>query len=100
MQVDVEWTSLCSPANDVRWDYDRCLYAYTSPQGEIIYIGMAWNATVDQRWIGKRGLWQFLADEGVRECAILLGEVYVQGRLTRQLLSDVESLLIFHRVHL
>ena len=96
MQVDVEWDMLGSANDDEGWDYQRCLYAYVTSRNEIVYIGLAWDATVDQRWIQKRNLWAYLRSVGISECSALPGEVEViDGRLTRQLLGDVESLLIY-----
>lgn len=96
MLVNIDWDVLEKPARDAGWDYQRCLYAYVSAGSEIVYIGLAWNATVDQRWQGKRGLWAYLNEQGIIRCTVLLGEVELQGRrLTRQLLGDVESLLIY-----
>ncbi len=96
MHVVVKWDPLGNIRHDEGWDYDRCLYAYLGPGNEILYIGLCWNSTVDERFCGKRAMWRYLGEQGIRRCTVVLGEVAVSsGRMTRQILSDVESLLIF-----
>jgi hypothetical protein len=71
------------------------LYAYVHPDtGDILYIGMAWHRTIRQRFTDgdKRPLFDFLSNEfGLNGVDVRVGEVWMHGRLTRQLLSDVES---------
>jgi hypothetical protein len=82
------------------WHLSRCLYAYLSPDGrEILYIGKAWGTTVKARWSrsAKENFWTDLQKERkIGSHIALIGLVCMIGdqRLTSQLLSDVESLLI------
>jgi len=98
MTTYIDWRFLNE--NDEGWRQVRCLYAYLAPSTlEILYIGMAWNATVRERWkrSGKYQFWDDLEKErGIRNHCPLLGELSLppRRRLTRALLCDVESLLI------
>lgn len=73
-------------------------YAYVHPEtSDILYVGMAWHPTIRQRSTDrdKRLFFDFLSNEfGITGVEVRVGEVWMDGRLTRQLLSDVESLLI------
>src|SRR6185503_15727065 len=64
----------------------------------IVYLGKAWRATVAERLRcrAKDGLWMHLDERRISKCNVLLGELLLpQGRrLSGELLSDVESLLI------
>lgn len=96
MGIRINWERL-GPQSKA-WNYRHVLYAYLdSHDKEIVYIGLAWHRTVLQRFNDpdKRNLFEFLRDElGIESVTILVGDVEMDGRLTRQLLSDVESLLI------
>ncbi len=66
---------------------------------EILYIGKAWGVTVRGRWnrVAKQAFWTDLEKKrGIYKHRPLLGEVRLNyaGRLSSQLLADVESLLI------
>lgn len=84
------------------WRWSGVLYGYVAPGGrEILYIGKADGArsTVRTRWNAddKAGFWRELERKrGIFKHAVVVGEVDVGsgGRLTRQLLADLESLLI------
>ena len=84
--------------DDEQWSYTCCLYAYIAPQRrEILYIGKCDGCTVRQRWSTKENFWRDLENERrIRSHRIIVGELMLplNLRLTRQLLSDVESLLI------
>jgi hypothetical protein len=80
------------------WDHRYVLYAHLNPHTDkIIYLGMAWHRTVRQtfRDRDKNALHDFfLNDLGIEGVVVIVGSIYMEGRLTRQLLSDIESLLI------
>jgi len=99
MLVSVRWSSICRKDNP-RWDWAGVLYAYSYPDThEIIYIGKAFGQTVRGRfrYSSKEGLWEDLERErGIRKVIVLVGEVFLPPgrRLTDELISDIESLLI------
>ena len=82
------------------WSQTRVLYAYlASVNHEILYIGKADGTTVRQRWTrsAKEGFWADLEKERrILRHGILAGEIELEKgyRLTRELLADIESLLI------
>jgi len=94
----VHWRHLTP--DDEGWNEVGCLYAYLAPRTrEILYIGKAWNATVRARWnrSGKYAFWEDLERQrGIHKHSPLLGEIALRPRqrLTRELLPDIESLLI------
>lgn len=98
--ITVIWRALAT--DDCGWDAMRCLYAYVAPnKHEILYIGKAWGVTVRGRWIraAKEHFWDDL--ENKREIfkhRVFYGEILLnyRGRLSSELLADVESLLISH----
>lgn len=98
MRADVYWRAL--PLGDSGWNQVRCLYAYLSPHDrEVLYLGKSWGAAVRGRWnsADKDAFWDDLERErGIMNHAVMLGEIVLASpfRLTSQLLSDVESLLI------
>ena len=101
MSIQVVWQELFPLSEDARWGYTNCLYAYISPRhNEILYIGKANGCSVRQRWNAsdkKINFWQPLEEQrGIYEHITLLGEIYLEigRRFSRQLLSDIESLLI------
>jgi len=85
---------------DPRWGYERTLYAYLTPRkAEILYIGKCDGTTVRTRWRygAKRGLWDYINEERLlKSHRLIVAEVELpEGkRLSRELLSDIESLLI------
>jgi hypothetical protein len=97
----IHWRSLT--LDDEGWNRVRCLYAYIALKTrEILYIGKAWNATVRARWnrSGKYDFWDDLERQrGIHIHHPLIGEIELppHHRLSRELLSDIESLLI-HQV--
>ena len=74
------------------------LYAYVNPHtDEIIYVGMAYHRTVRQRFRDrdKNALHDYFLNElEIEGVEVIVGSIYMEGRLTRQLLADMESLLI------
>ncbi len=101
MSIRIRWTGI-SGDGDPKWSWSGVLYAYVAPGGkEILYVGKADGATstVRTRWNAndKKGFWRELERErGIYKHAVIVGEIDVggDGRLTRQLLADLESLLI------
>ena len=81
----------------------RCLYLYASADNQILYIGQvgANSSSVRKRWTrsGKSLCWDFIETElGVYEHSLLVGSIFTPGekRMTRQVLTDVETLLIYY----
>jgi hypothetical protein len=77
----------------------KSLYAFVTPnKREIVYIGKAGRATVAERLKcpKKDGMWEHVSSLGIDKCKVLLGELALprNRRLTKELLSDVERLLI------
>jgi len=96
--VFVHWRGLADDTDD-GWDQLRCLYAYWAHNGELLYIGKAWGKTVRERWRreAKAHFWSDLErDRRLFEHGVTVGTIGLMRneRLTEQLLSDVESLLI------
>ena len=107
MPTTVFW-SLIKDNRDKKWAWSGCLYAYVDPDTEAIcYIGKA-DGSASTVWVRykapdkervydiiekKRGLFR-------EDLAIIVGEITHTGagsnRLTRELLADIESLLIWN----
>jgi hypothetical protein len=85
---------------DLGWHLNCALYAYcTVDYSEILYIGKTDGTTVRRRWnrSAKEAFWEARERERrILRHAALLGEIVLerQGRLTRELVADIESLLI------
>ena len=98
MLIRVLWSEVRSN-DDERWSYTCCLYAYVAAKGrEILYIGKCDGCTVRQRWRNKYSFWQDLErNRNIWSHRVLIGELLIprESRLTRQLLADAESLLIW-----
>jgi hypothetical protein len=84
-----------------RWGYNLALYAILHPTAdEVLYFGKADGCTVRSRWSADDKhdrVWRRIEDErGLFEHGFIVGEFRLPGRqrLTRQLVCDVESLLI------
>lgn len=98
MLTTVRWR-IVSDDSDL-WDYVRVLYAYfTVDDKEVLYIGKAGRRTVRERWTrsAKKAFWNDLEKErNIHETLVRVGEIWLEeGRkLSRELLLDVESLLI------
>lgn len=85
------------------WDLRRGLYAYINVidegEGEILYVGKVDGTTVRRRWnrSGKPNFWDSIESERqIYVHGVIVGVISIQPgrRLSRQLLYDVESLLI------
>jgi len=97
MHVKVTWTQLTE--HTPHWDYCGCLYAYVdSESGEVLYIGKADYHSVGQRLSGrhKENVFRYFRRYGVRSFDVIHGQLWLEEgrRFSRQLLADVESLLI------
>jgi hypothetical protein len=89
--VDVE------DGKDPRWKYDLALYAYLSPvKEEILYIGKCDRTSVRGRWCysAKPEVWDCI-NRRCKSHSLIVAEIEVDHRLTRELLADIESLLIY-----
>jgi hypothetical protein len=99
MIVEIKWRRIRGES-DLAWDWTRVLYAYLDHLAkEILYIGKADGITVRQRWTrsSKVAFWDALERErGIKKHVVLVGDVAIESgrRLSRELLADVESLLI------
>lgn len=100
MKVTVEWKLIDDECEDL-WDLTRCLYLYSSAEDQVLYIGQvgSLNSSVRRRWTrsGKGRCWDFLESElGIFEHRVTVGALCLptRRRFSRQLLTDVETLLI------
>lgn len=100
MDIEVRWTTIDGGGDDPAWGQTRVLYAYLAPSdNEILYIGKADGTTVRGRWkrSAKDEFWTALERErGINRHVVIVGKIYASEgvRLTRELLADIESLLI------
>jgi hypothetical protein len=96
VQVTLHWYDIIGD-DDPRWDHDLALYAYLAPnEREILYIGKCDRTTVRGRWrySAKSGLWDSINRVCDTHC-VIVADIESNKRVTRELLSDVESLLIY-----
>jgi hypothetical protein len=99
MRVDLHWQYLTDDGE--AWDWTCGLYAYQHARArELLYIGKADGTSIRGRWraADKDRLWRALErDRGIHEHRVLAGAFALAPgtRLTRQLVADVESMLIF-----
>lgn len=97
LRITLNWHVVSD--DDHRWSYNRTLYAYLAPRAsEILYIGKADGCTVRERWREKRQFWADLErDRNLKSHRVIIAEWEITPgcRMTQELLSDVESLLIF-----
>lgn len=84
-----------------RWRYRRALYAILHPdKDEVLYLGKADGSTVRARWDAADKhdrVWSRIEDEReLYEHGFIVAEVRLppNRRLTRELITDIESLLI------
>ncbi len=102
MAIEIEWT-LIKDEDDEAWDWTNVLYAYTDPEdNEILYIGKAYGPSTSVltrfRARDKNSLWKFLDKElEITEVNVLIGNIALEEgfRLTKQLIADIEGLLIY-----
>ena len=97
--VKLHWAHV-GDDDDPRWRYERALYAYLAPRrAEILYLGKCDGTTVRARWRyeAKKGAWDFINnDRGLRSHCLIVADIELPTgrRLSRELLGDIESLLI------
>ncbi|MGH9327200.1 MAG: hypothetical protein ACRD2B_11040 [Terriglobia bacterium] len=96
LNVTLRWYSV-GPAGDRRWRYTRALYAYLAPHTlEVLYIGKADGCSVRDRWREKDDFWRDLGKQrSIFNHGVIGAELEGDFRLTRELLADIESLLIY-----
>jgi hypothetical protein len=83
--------------DDKRWRHDLALYAYLAPiKPEIYYLGKCDRTSVRGRasYSAKEGAWDCI-NERSKTHRVIVAEIEVDQKLTRELLADIESLLIF-----
>jgi hypothetical protein len=83
--------------DDARWRHDLALYAYLAPmKPEIYYLSKCDRTTVRGRasFSAKPRAWDCINRNSKTHC-LIVAEIEVGQRLTRELLADIESLLIF-----
>jgi hypothetical protein len=96
VEITLHWYDI-EGDNDPRWEHDLALYAYLAPDGrEILYIGKCDRTTVRGRWrySSKSGTWDSINQVCDSHC-VIVAEIEANERVTRQLLADIESLLIY-----
>jgi hypothetical protein len=97
--VILNWSLPYRERDDPRWDYNSALYAYLRPRSaEILYIGKADGRTIWQRLNDpdKNSLWHHLSKHyQVRGLRVIVAEFETDMRITRQLVYDIETLLIY-----
>jgi hypothetical protein len=97
--VTLHWSMPYRERDDARWGYNLALYAYLRARSpEILYIGKADGRTIWQRLNDpdKDKLWRDLGRElHVKATRVIVAEFETRLRVTRQLVYDVESLLIY-----
>lgn len=98
MLVKVTWYEI-NDENKILWKISRGLYGYLGPADKILYIGKVDGTTVRKRFqpSAKPELWDFFVNDlEISEVRIIAGLVELPkgSRHSRQLLSDIESLLI------
>jgi hypothetical protein len=83
--------------DDSRWRYDLALYAYLAPvKAEIYYLGKCDRTTVRGRasYSAKPAVWDCI-NERSKYHRLIIVEIEIEQRLTRELLGDIESFLIY-----
>jgi len=85
--------------DDPRWKYQRALYAYLAPvRRAIYYIGKCYGTTVRQRWNydAKSDVWDCISKRTRNHRPIVAEFELPEGmNLTKELVDDIECLLIF-----
>ncbi|MES9851047.1 MAG: hypothetical protein ABW170_04360 [Candidatus Thiodiazotropha sp. L084R] len=100
MEIEIHWT-FAENEDDEILNFHRVLYAYTDGAGKnIFYIGKADGCSVKQRLRGshKKDVFEYLEKKvGLSEYGLAVGEFHLpEGRrLSPELISDAESLLIY-----
>lgn len=95
--VILRWSLPFADEDDARW-HSYGLYAYLRPRNpEILYIGKAAGRTILQRLrdADKDALFRDLKRQrGIFGIRVIVAEVDATQRVSRELILDVESLLI------
>ena len=103
-QIIIDWRDVYAESDRwaERWYYTLALYGILHPwRDEVLYLGKADGTRVCTRWDADdkhERVWRRIEDERrIFKHRFIIGEFRLsQGcRLTRQLVSDVESLLIY-----
>jgi hypothetical protein len=100
MNLAVHWSYAGNPGDPDDWlDFSRVLYAYLHPRShQPVYIGKADRSSVRARLHGghKEGVYEFLNEQGITFVWAIVGlPLLPEGnRMSAELLSDAESLLI------
>jgi hypothetical protein len=98
MEIKLDWHLIVSD-RDESWRWNLALYGLMHPQASLFfYVGKADGCTVWERCgpTAKADVWRYLESIGVDQVRVLVGEFLPSPgvRLTRQVVEDVESLLI------
>jgi hypothetical protein len=83
--------------DDHRWRHNLAIYAYLPPfKAAIYYLGKCDRTSVRGRasYSAKSGAWDCINSLS-KTHRLIVAEIEVDQRLTRALLADIESLLIF-----
>ena len=94
--VTLHWHAV-GEHDDPHWQHDLALYAYLAPvKGEIYYLGKCDRTTVRGRasYSAKPAVWDCI-NKLCKSHRVIVAEIEVEQRLTRELVSDIESLLIY-----
>lgn len=99
MRIDVHWRKLREPSEDEGWNQQCVLYAYYSPEEELVYIGKADLCSVAQRSTpsAKRTIWErYVQETDYTGFIPAIGQLELSDghRFSSPLLGDIESLLI------
>jgi hypothetical protein len=96
LTVTLRWYVVTSD-QDSRWGNNLALYAYLAPvRREILYLGKCDRTTVRRRacYSAKSATWDRV-NQRSKSHRLIVAEIEVNRRLTRQLLADIESLIIY-----
>ncbi|SRR6266481_1243990 len=98
--IIVDWLNISQ--NVKLWQRKRALYCILHPtQDTLLYLGRAVRSTVRRRWNAAdkhERVWSRMADElGLDKHRIIVGtfKKVAERRISEEMISDVESLLIF-----
>lgn len=103
IEVTINWQRVDEGDSSGLWNVSRGLYSYLNldagDEEEILYVGKVDGTTVRKRWCrsGKEGFWGSLETErGIYSHGVIVGLIGLPARrrLSRELITDVESLLI------
>lgn len=96
LAVTLHWYAV-EDDDDTRWRNNLALYAYLAPaKPEIYYIGKCDRTSVRGRFCysAKPAVWDCI-NERSKTHHLIVAEIEVDQRMTRELLADIESLLIY-----